>query len=42
VDGHAQFLNFTQVLCTDPYYPFEETKDWVWYKPRPPDPDPAP
>jgi hypothetical protein len=32
-DGHAQFLNFTRALCTDPYYPFEETKDWIWYKP---------
>jgi len=32
-DGHAQFLNFTRVLTTDPYYPFEETKDWTWYKP---------
>jgi prepilin-type N-terminal cleavage/methylation domain-containing protein len=33
VDGHAQFLNFTKALCTDPYYPYEETKDWIWYKP---------
>jgi prepilin-type N-terminal cleavage/methylation domain-containing protein len=33
VDGHAKFLNFTKALCTDPYYPFEETKDWIWYKP---------
>jgi len=33
VDGHVQFFNFTQSLCADPYYPFEETKDWVWYKP---------
>ena len=32
-DGYAQFLNFTKALCTDPYYPFEETKDWIWYKP---------
>jgi prepilin-type N-terminal cleavage/methylation domain-containing protein len=32
-DGHAQLLNFTRALCTDPYYPFEETKDWIWYKP---------
>lgn len=35
-DGHAQFLNFTEALCTDPYYPFEETKDWMWYKPAAP------
>lgn len=36
VDGHAQFFNFTKALTTDPYYPFEETKDWIWYKPIPP------
>jgi prepilin-type N-terminal cleavage/methylation domain-containing protein len=35
VDGHARVLNFTKALCTDPYYPFEETKDWIWYKPKP-------
>lgn len=34
-DGHSQFLNFSKSLQTDPYYPFEETKDWVWYKPVP-------
>lgn len=33
LDGHARVLNFTRALCADPYYPFEETKDWVWYKP---------
>jgi len=33
VDSHARFLNFTKALCTDPYYPFEETREWVWYKP---------
>jgi prepilin-type N-terminal cleavage/methylation domain-containing protein len=31
-DGHAQVMNFTKALCTDPYYPFEETRDWMWYK----------
>jgi prepilin-type N-terminal cleavage/methylation domain-containing protein len=35
VDGHARMFNFTKALCTDPYYPFEETADWMWYKPRP-------
>ena len=35
LDGHARMLNFTRSLCTDPYYPFEETKDWVWYVPQP-------
>lgn len=33
VDGHARFLNFTKSLCDDPYYPFEQTADWMWYKP---------
>jgi prepilin-type N-terminal cleavage/methylation domain-containing protein len=33
LDGHAKVLNFTKALCTDPYYPFEETRDWTWYKP---------
>lgn len=35
LDGHAQFLNFTKALCTNPRYPFEETRQWVWYKPDP-------
>jgi prepilin-type N-terminal cleavage/methylation domain-containing protein len=33
VDGHTRCFNFTKALCTDPYYPFEETRDWMWYKP---------
>ena len=33
VDGHAKVFNFTKSLCTEPYYAFEETRDWVWYKP---------
>jgi prepilin-type N-terminal cleavage/methylation domain-containing protein len=32
-DGHTRFLNFTKALCADPYYPFEETGDWMWYVP---------
>jgi prepilin-type N-terminal cleavage/methylation domain-containing protein len=36
LDGHAAFLNFTRSITTDPYYPFEETKDWVWYQPEGP------
>jgi prepilin-type N-terminal cleavage/methylation domain-containing protein len=40
VDGHAQFLNFTRSLCRDPYYPFEETRDWIWYKPAAPETTP--
>lgn len=33
VDGHVQFLNFSKSLCDNPYYPFEETINWIWYKP---------
>jgi hypothetical protein len=36
VDGRARIHNFTKTLCTEPYYPFEETRDWVWYKPLEP------
>jgi prepilin-type N-terminal cleavage/methylation domain-containing protein len=32
LDGHSRTINFTKSLCTDPYYPFEETRDWMWYK----------
>jgi prepilin-type N-terminal cleavage/methylation domain-containing protein len=32
VDGHTRILNFSKSLCTDPYYPFEQTSDWMWYK----------
>jgi prepilin-type N-terminal cleavage/methylation domain-containing protein/prepilin-type processing-associated H-X9-DG protein len=41
VDGHVRFFNFTKALCSDPYYPFEETRDWMWYKPAEPPPPPA-
>lgn len=33
VDGHVQLNNFSRSLQTDPLYPYEETKDWMWYKP---------
>ncbi len=32
-DGHTATHNFTPSLCKDPYFPYEATKDWVWYKP---------
>ena len=32
VDGHAENLNFSRSLKTDPQFPYEETKDWMWYK----------
>jgi hypothetical protein len=33
LDLHARVLNFSKELTTDPYYPYEETRDWMWYKP---------
>ncbi len=33
VDGHAAMHNFSKSLSTDPYYPYEPTKEWIWYKP---------
>lgn len=41
VDGHCALYNFSGSLCADPYHPFEPTKDWTWYVPRPVDPSPA-
>jgi prepilin-type N-terminal cleavage/methylation domain-containing protein len=35
VDLHVTVHNFSKSLATDPRYPYEQTKDWVWYKPRP-------
>jgi prepilin-type N-terminal cleavage/methylation domain-containing protein/prepilin-type processing-associated H-X9-DG protein len=33
VDGHVGVHNFSKALSEDPYYPYEPTKDWVWYQP---------
>ena len=33
VDGHSKMHNFTPSLTEDPGYPYEPTKDWIWYKP---------
>lgn len=35
MDLHTQMHNFSKSLRTDPYHPFEETKNWMWYKPAP-------
>jgi prepilin-type N-terminal cleavage/methylation domain-containing protein len=35
LDGHGEFLDFSKSLQRAPYYPFEETRLWVWYKPAP-------
>ena len=33
VDGHVAQHNFTKSLANDPYFPYEPTADWIWYKP---------
>jgi prepilin-type N-terminal cleavage/methylation domain-containing protein len=33
VDGHVKDHNFTRALTVDPYYPYEPSADWMWYKP---------
>lgn len=33
VDGHVAQHNFSKSLSTDPLFPYEPTKDWIWYKP---------
>jgi prepilin-type N-terminal cleavage/methylation domain-containing protein/prepilin-type processing-associated H-X9-DG protein len=33
VDGHVASQNFSKSLRDDPLFPYEETKDWIWYKP---------
>jgi prepilin-type N-terminal cleavage/methylation domain-containing protein len=35
LDGHAAVYNFSRSLMTDPYHPFEETQNWMWYIPEP-------
>jgi prepilin-type processing-associated H-X9-DG protein len=35
VDGHVSIHNFTKALTEDVYFPYERTKDWVWYQPIP-------
>ena len=32
-DGHTKVNNFSKALKTDPLYPYEETAEWIWYKP---------
>jgi prepilin-type N-terminal cleavage/methylation domain-containing protein len=35
VDGHAALHDFSASLKDDPYFPYEPTRDWIWYKPAP-------
>lgn len=32
VDGHTAVHNFTRALTEDPLFPYEPTKEWIWYK----------
>jgi len=32
VDGHSAKHEFTKVIKDNPEYPYEPTKDWIWYK----------
>ncbi len=34
VDGHTKMHDFTRSLTENPRYPYEPTKDWIWYKPK--------
>jgi prepilin-type N-terminal cleavage/methylation domain-containing protein/prepilin-type processing-associated H-X9-DG protein len=34
VDGHVGGHNFSKSVMADPYYPYEETRDWIWYQPK--------
>jgi prepilin-type N-terminal cleavage/methylation domain-containing protein len=33
VDGHIGVHNFSRSLTEDPYFPYEATRDWMWYRP---------
>jgi len=33
VDGHVARHDFTRRILDDLLFPYEPTKDWVWYKP---------
>ncbi|MBM3836100.1 MAG: type II secretion system protein [Verrucomicrobia bacterium] len=33
VDGHCAANNFSRALKADPLFPYEETREWMWYKP---------
>lgn len=33
IDGHVASHNFSKSLRTDPLFPYEPTREWIWYKP---------
>jgi hypothetical protein len=32
VDGHTAEHNFSRSLMQDPFYPYEPTREWIWYR----------
>lgn len=40
VDGHSGEYNFSKSLMKDPYYPYEATVSWMWYKAGSPETNP--
>ena|SRR5438105_7507383 len=33
-DGHVASPDFTLTIRNDPEYPYETTKNWIWYRPK--------
>jgi prepilin-type processing-associated H-X9-DG protein len=33
VDGHVAIHNFSKSIVDDTLYPYEQTENWMWYKP---------
>lgn len=40
-DGHAAVQDFSHEIRQDPKFSFEETRDWIWYKAEPAEPQVA-
>lgn len=32
IDGHVAMHDFSKQIMTDPYYPYEDTTEWIWYQ----------
>jgi len=32
IDGHVAMHDFSKEIMTDPFYPYEDTRDWIWYQ----------
>jgi type II secretory pathway pseudopilin PulG len=42
VDGHVAVHDFSDALINHYHYPYERTKNWMWYQPALPKPDDTP